>query len=53
MEAYHQSLDEQQAESETENMSQDESENFLQSIVKFWTFQNLWIYLSLERKAIV
>ena len=32
MEAYHQSLDEQQAESETENMSEDESENFLQSM---------------------
>lgn len=32
MEAYHQSLNEQQAESETENMSEDESENFLQSM---------------------
>ena len=29
-EAYHQSLDEQQAESETENMSEDEQENFTQ-----------------------
>ena len=32
MDAYHQALDEQQSEDESENMSEDESESFTQSM---------------------